>query len=251
VQSDKHSGNGRARRCKPGIIEAESQISNSILTSLPKSEYQAVLPHLEFVEMRWRYRLHEPTVPMEFGYFPNGGIVSLLIPGSDGRSAEVGMVGKDGFVGLNLMGGMSRTPQIALVQVASTATRLSAEALNRVVLSCTTLRALLFKYALIQGMEDAQTAACNRLHDLPQRLARWLLMNQDRLSCDVLPYTQEMLATMLGTGRPSVTLAARELERNGIIKQGRGNIEVLDRGKLEAFACECHAVMRAHIVAQS
>ncbi len=238
-------GEGKARGCESGVVQAESRISNSILVSLPKAEYATVLPFLEFVDLEWHRRLHEPTLPMKFGYFPNGGIVSLIVPVDDGRSAEVGMIGKEGFVGASLTIGMSRTPQVALVQAASTATRLSAEALSQLVLSAPTLRDSLFKYALIQGMEVAQTAACNRLHDLPQRLARWLLMSQDRLSCTVLPFTQEILATMLGTGRPSVTIAAQELEKNGGIEQGRGTIEIVDRGKLEGLSCECYATMRA------
>ncbi len=240
-----HKLKGEAEGCEPGAVQPDGQITNSILTSLPKAEYEAVLHFLEFVDLEWHHRLHEPTLPMEFGYFPNGGIVSLIIPVSDGRSAEVGMVGKEGFVGATLIIGMNRTSQMALVQVASTATRLSAEALKEVLPSCPTLRDLLFRRTLIQGMEVAQTAACNRLHDLSQRLARWLLMSHDRLNCTVLPYTQEILAAMLGTGRPSVTLAAQELERNGGIKQGRGTIEVLDRAKLEALSCECYATMRA------
>ena len=245
VQSNNGKSDGKARGCEPGVAQAESRISNSILTSLPKTEFDAVLPFLEFVDLQWHRRLHEPAVPMKFGYFPNGGIVSLIVPVSDGRSAEVGMIGKEGFVGAALTIGMSRTPQVALVQAASTATRLSAEALSTIVQSAPTLRDSVFKYALIQGMEVAQTAACNRLHDLPQRLARWLLMSQDRLSCAVLPFTQEILATMLGTGRPSVTIAAQELERNGGIKQGRGTIEIVDRRKLETRSCECYAIMRA------
>jgi CRP-like cAMP-binding protein len=215
------------------------------LAGLPQKEYEIVLPFLECVDLEWHRQLHEPTSPIEFGYFPNGGIISLIVPLSDGRSAEVGMVGKEGFVGAALLAGMNRTSQIALVQVPSTAMRVSAEALQTVVSCAPTLRYLLFRYTLIQGMEVAQTSACNRLHDLPQRLARWLLMSQDRLSCTVLPYTHEMLAAMLGTGRPSVKIAAQELEKGGSIKQGRGNIEIVNPNKLEARSCECLAIMRA------
>ena len=226
-------------------MPAERQISNIILTSLPKGEYESLLPHLEFTFMDWHHKLHEASVPIEFGYFPNGGIVSFVVPMRDGRNAEVGMVGKEGFVGAPLAGGLDRSPHQALVQVAATAARLPASVLSGLLPSCPTLATLLTRHALVQGMQVAQTAACNRLHDLEQRLARWLLMSQDRLDCNVLPYTQELLAIVLGTDRPSVSLAVGKLQRNAGVRQGHGEIHIVDRDRLEMSSCECYAVIRA------
>jgi CRP-like cAMP-binding protein len=235
---------GTARGCEPDTVNEDKKISNLILKSLPKNEYEMIFPHLEFVPMEWHHSLHEPNVPIRFGYFPDGGIVSLVVPVSDGRSAEVGMVGRDGFVGVPLAGGLDRSPHKALVQVASTASRLRRDVLRKLLPEAPYLTSSIMRFALLQGMQLAQTAACNRLHDLEQRLARWLLMSQDRLNCSVLPYTQELLATMLGTDRPSVTLAVGRLQRNRSIKQGHGEIEILDREKLLASSCECYSVIQ-------
>jgi len=239
-----HNGRGRARDCQRGVLEAENEVSNLILTSLPKNEYEKLLPYLEFVFMEWHHNLHQPSVPIDFGYFPNGGIVSFVVPVSDGRSAEVGMVGREGFVGAPLAGGLDRSPHLALVQVASTAVRLRADTLGRLLPSTPYLGTLLTRHALVQGMQLAQTAACNRLHDLEQRLARWLLMSQDRLDCNVLPYTQELLATMLGTDRPSVSIAVGKLQRNDCIRQGHGEIQILNRNRLKRSSCECYGVIQ-------
>lgn len=241
---NKYQVQGRGHRCLSETIQAEDKISNLILTSLPKSEYERILPHTEFTFIEWNHRLHEPNLPIKFAYFPNGGIISFVVPVSDGRSAEVGMVGREGFVGAPLIGGLDRSPHIALVQVASTAVKVRAEMLRELLPSTPHLATLLMRHALVQGLQLAQTAACNRLHNLEQRLARWLLMSQDRLNCKVLPYTQELLATLLGTDRPSVSIAIGKLQRNGAIRQGHGELEIVDPSKLKASTCECYEVIR-------
>jgi CRP-like cAMP-binding protein len=217
-----------------------------ILRSIPEDEYQALRPHLEQVSAEWHQVLHHAGQPLHCGYFPNGGVVSLIVPMRDGKSAEVGMVGREGFVGTPLAGGLDRSPHAALVQVAAPAMRVEADALQAVLPGAPQLALLLTRYALVQGMQLAQTAACNRLHNLEQRLARWLLMSQDRVSSNTLPYTQDLLAVMLGTDRPSVSIAAGELHAKGGIKQRRGRIEILDRGRLKKSTCECYRIIQEY-----
>jgi CRP-like cAMP-binding protein len=218
-------------------------ISNLILRALPENEYNIVADYLEPTDLKWHHRLHVANEAIEFGYFPDGGVISFVVPVSDGRAAEVGMVGREGFVGAPLAGGLDRSPHEALVQVATSAMRIRASILCRLLPSTPQLGILLTKYALIHGMQLAQTAACNRLHNLEQRLARWLLMSQDRVNSKTLPYTQELLAIMLGTDRPSVSVAAGVLQEKGSIRQHRGQIEITDRPKLKTSTCECYLVI--------
>jgi CRP-like cAMP-binding protein len=232
VQADQ--AGGRHRRPRP---------ANLILGALPANEYSALLAYLEPGQLEWHSRLHQANEIFEFGYFPEGGVISFVVPVRDGRSAEVGMVGREGFVGAPLAGGLDRSPVDAMVQVATSALRISAASLRKVLPSLPQLGFLLTKYALIHGMQLGQTAACNRLHNLEQRLARWLLMSQDRVNASVLPYTQELLAIMLGTDRPSVSVAAGILQGKGSIRQLRGQVEITDRSKLKASACECYQVI--------
>jgi CRP-like cAMP-binding protein len=226
---------------QPGASQATT---NLILNAIPQREYEIILPSLEPVSLEWHTALHQAKEPIEYGYFPNGGVISLVVPLSDGRSAEVGMIGREGFVGAPLAGGLDRSPHLALVQVSSTAMRIHAGLLQKVLPSTPQLATLLTRYALVQGMQLAQTAACNRLHNLEQRLARWLLMSQDRVKSNVLPYTQDLLAVMLGTDRPSVCIAVGVLQKKGSVKQKRGSIEIVDRSLLKVSTCECYEVIQ-------
>lgn len=219
---------------------------NLILRSIPKNEYEILHPYLESVSLEVHQVLHQSHQPIAFGYFPTNGVVSLIVPMSDGRSAEVGMVGREGFVGIPLAGGFDRSPHVAMVQVAATAMRIEANALQEIVRTTPRMATLLTRYALIQGMQLAQTAACNRLHNLAQRLARWLLMSQDRSGLSVLPYTHDLLAVMLGTDRPSVSGAIGELETSGSIRHTRAKIEILDRDRLKETSCECYPIIQAY-----
>jgi len=225
---------------------SEPAISNVILSSIPDEEYQIILPSLEPVTLARKCVLHQANEPIEYGYFPNGGIISFLVPVSEGRSTEVGMVGREGLVGAALAGGLDRSTHVALVQVGGTAMRIPASRLTEILPWTRRLGALLTRYALIQGMQVAQTAACNRLHNLEQRLARWLLMSQDRVGTNSLPYTQKLLASMLGTDRPSVSIAIGALQKTGCMKQHRGYVEIIDRTCLESSVCECYRVVEEY-----
>src|ERR1700692_2771786 len=219
-------------------------VYSGILLSIPDDEYEAILPHLEFVDLPLRRSLHESPDGLEYGYFLNLGLASLVIETHDGRSVEVGIVGREGFVGVPLAAGLTMTPYRAFVQANGNGFRIKAEVLEVTLSSTPNLRHRLNQYAQAQGMRVAQLAACNRLHEIDQRLARWLLMCQDRIGSDLLPMTHEFFAQMLGTGRPSVSLAAAVLQRAGFIQYARGTVKITDRKGLEAAACECYAVIQ-------
>jgi CRP-like cAMP-binding protein len=223
---------------------AGKAVRNVILLSLPDEEYSLVRPHLEPVELPQYDILHEPGEKIAFGYFLNDGMTSRVALNSDGRSVEVGIVGKEGMVGMSLTVGLRRGTFRAIMQMAGSGLRIRSEAFE-VVLGCApTLRSELSRFALMHGMQVAQLAACNRLHEIDQRLARWLLMCQDRVDSQVLPLTHEFLAQMLGTGRPSVSLAAGVLENAQLIENMRGTVKILNRKSLEEAACECYGVIQ-------
>jgi CRP-like cAMP-binding protein len=164
----------------------------------------------------------------------------------DGKTAEAGILGNEGFTGTLAAVGLSRGPLQAVVQITGDGFRVEVGALQNTLKSAPHLQRLLTRYAAVRGMQVAQTAACNRLHDIEQRLARWLLMTQDRVDSGSLPITHDFLATMLGTDRPSVSLAAGVLQKKGLIEYTRGAVEIVNRKKLEDSACECYGVIRQY-----
>lgn len=219
-------------------------ISNTILLSIPDHEFTVLRPSLEFVEPSYRQTLHEPGERIDYAYFLNGGMVSFMIVTSDSRSVEVGIAGKEGVVGAQLAVGVHRSPYRTIVQMPGDGLRIGAGELEQVLLLTPQLNLLLNRYAQIQGLQVAQLAACNRLHEIEQRLARWLLMSQDRVDSGSFPMTHDWLAQMLGTRRPSVTLAAGILQKAGMIEYTRGNVKILNRKSLEEAACECYQVIQ-------
>jgi CRP-like cAMP-binding protein len=225
---------------------AGKPVSNKILLSISDSEYNSLRPHLEYIDLPNHLVLHEAGEKLEFAYFPNGGLISLVVVMKDGKTAEAGVVGNEGFTGAGAAAGLSRGPLRAVVQVTGDGFRVKVGALQDTLESCRHLHMMLNRYVAIRGMQVAQTAACNRLHEIKQRLARWLLMTQDRVDSGALPITHDFLATMLGTDRPSVSLAAGVLQKKGIIEYTRGAVKILNRKKLEDSACECYAVIRLY-----
>jgi len=164
----------------------------------------------------------------------------------DGKTAEAGIVGKEGFTGTPAAVGLSRSPLQAVVQITGDGFRVEVGALQNTLESTPHLQLMLSRYAIVQGMQVAQTAACNRLHDIKERLARWLLMTQDRVDAESLPITHDFLATMLGTDRPSVSLAASILQREQLIEYTRGAVKIVNRKKLEDYACECYGITQQY-----
>jgi CRP-like cAMP-binding protein len=223
---------------------AGKPVSNKILLSVPDSEYHVIRPHLEFLSMPHHLSLYEPNHPLEFVYFPNAGMVSLVIAMEDGRTVEVGEVGKEGFAGIPAAVGMRKSQLREVVQIAGIGFRVRVGALQSALRTTPQFELILARYAVVQGLQIAQTAACNRLHNIEQRFARWLLITQDRVDSATFAITHDFLATMLGTDRPTVSLAARTLKKKQAIVYTRGGIQVLSRAKLESCACECYGAMQ-------
>jgi CRP-like cAMP-binding protein len=219
-------------------------VTNKVLLATPDNEYELMRPDLTYIDLPDHMSLHEPTQNIEFVYFPNRGVVSQVVVTKDGRTVEVGVVGQEGYVGAGLAAGLSRSSVREIIQVAGDGFRMMGNALERVLRSAPQLQAVLNRHAGLQGMQVAQTAACNRLHDIQQRLSRWLLMTQDRVGSGVLPITHDFIATMMGTDRSTVSLAASVLQKKGIIEYVRGAVKVANRRKLEKSSCECYSVIR-------
>jgi CRP-like cAMP-binding protein len=219
-------------------------IRNVILLSIPDEEFALIRPDLEAVDLPQHRILHDPGARIDYGYFMNGGMTSLVVLTNDGRSVEVGIVGREGMTGMPLIAGLRRGLWRGIVQIAGSGVRLRAEVLEQVLPASPRLLQELNRYAMLHGLQVAQIAACNRLHEIEQRLARWLLMCQDRVDSQTLKLTHEFLAQMLGTGRPSVSLASALLEQAGIIENLRGTIKIMNRKGLETVACECYGAIQ-------
>ena len=234
-----------SKNVAPSSNGSESQkVQNGILLSLAADEFDALFPKLVFVDLPKHALLNEIAEPIEWAYFINRGLASFLNVMTDGKSVEVGLTGKEGFVGLPLLAGFSTSPSRAVMQVDGSAFRISPVDFQVALKAYPSLDRNLQRFSQILGMQAMQAAACNRLHEVDQRLARWLLMSQDRLAGDVVPLTQETLANMLGTRRASVTEAAGILQKAGLITYRRGDVKIDDRGGLEGAACECYNAMR-------
>lgn len=225
---------------------AGNPVANRILSAVPENEFRYLRSHLEFVVLPQRQVLHQAHQPLEFAYFPNSGLISLVVALTGGKTVETGIVGREGFVGIPAIAGLLRSPLIEVMQISGDGFRLPTANVQEVLSPAPELRSLLQHHAVILSLQVAQTAACNRLHGIEQRLARWLLMAQDRVDSEALPITHDFLATMLGTDRPSVTLAARVLQKNQIIEYNRGSVKILNRPELEKVSCECYAVIQQY-----
>jgi CRP-like cAMP-binding protein len=220
------------------------QITNKVLLAAPDNEFDLLRADLTYVNLPSHLSLHEPAQDIEFLYFPNRGMVSQVVVTKDGRTVEVGVVGKEGYTGSGLATGLSRSSVREIIQIAGDGFRMMGNALERILRSAPQLRMLMNRHTGIQGMQVAQTAACNRLHDIQQRLSRWLLMTQDRVGSGTLPITHDFIATMMGTDRTTVSLAASVMQKNGIIEYVRGAVKIVNRRKLEKSSCECYGVIQ-------
>ena len=223
-----------------------NHIENEILLDLPRKECAAILPKLELVRLKLHQVVHEAGDSLKSGYFCNSGMLSLLTVMPDGKSVEVGLIGKEGFAGLPLIAGFNTSFTRTVVQGEGTAYRVDADALRTALRDCPVLERGLQRYSQTLGMQAQQIATCNRLHETEERLARWLLMTQDRLSCNALPLTQDFMAEMLGSRRSSVTVAAGTLQKAGLISYTRGCVIIVDRKGLEEAACDCYDLLREY-----
>jgi CRP-like cAMP-binding protein len=213
------------------------------LLKLPGKEFSTVLPALKLVQLPTHTVLNEVSEPIAFAYFIESGLASVLNVLEDGKSVEVGLAGKEGFIGIPLVVGFSSSPNRVIMQVKGSGFKISAADFAAILPQCPQLEKSLQRFSQELGVQAMQVAACNRLHEVDERLARWLLMSQDRLGGDIVPLTQEFLAHMLGTRRASVTLAAGMLQKAGLIAYSRGEVKIENRKELEDAACECYAAI--------
>lgn len=221
-----------------------NHIHNEILRDLVPKEGDTFLPKLEFVRLKLHQVLHEAGETLKSGYFCNKGMFSVLTVTPDGRSVEVGLIGKEGFSGVPLIAGFRTNHTRVVVQAEGTAYRVDASIFRAALRQCPKLERRLQRYSQIMAMQVQLIATCNRLHGVDERLARWLLMTADRVGSDALPLTQEFLAQMLGSTRSTVTISAGTLQKAGLISYTRGNVDILDRGSLEAAACDCYGSLQ-------
>ena len=237
----------RATQKAPPLVEG-NPVRNELLLGLPSQECDSIFPELTFVQLRTHDVLQETEEPIKYAYFIDSGMVSILSVMRDGKSVEVGLSGKEGCTGLQLAAGFKTSDTRSVVQIEGTAFRVSNQGLIKLLRQCPILAKRIQQYGLLMAMQGTQVAACNRLHEVDERLARWLLMSQDRIGNDggVVPLTHEFLAHMLGTRRSSVTVAAGLLAKSGLITYNRGHVKIENRERLEDAACECYDLIRKH-----
>jgi CRP-like cAMP-binding protein len=219
-------------------------IQNRLLLNLPRKESDFVFSKLVFLDLRLNDLLQEAEKQIKYCYFPNTAMASILNVMNDGKSVEVGLAGWEGFVGMPLVVGFRSSASRAVTQAQGTAFRINADDMRQALRHCPQLMISLMRYSQEATMEVTQIAACNRLHEVEERLARWLLMSQDRIGSDKLPLTQEFLSQMLGSRRASVTVAAGALQKAGLIHYTRGHVSILNREALESASCECYQVIQ-------
>jgi CRP-like cAMP-binding protein len=222
-------------------VTKRAALTNGILRRLPRKEFKTISSKLEPVPLPLHSILNEAAKPVVYCYFLSDGLASILTVLGNGKLVEVGLTGAEGFVGLPLVAGLKTSATRVIVQVAGSGYRISARNLISVLTVCPALRKSLAQFGQDVAVQSAQIAACNRLHNANQRLARWLLMSQDRLGGDQVRLTQEFLAHMLGMRRASVNVALGFLQKARLIGFARGAVTIEDRSGLEAASCECYA----------
>ncbi len=222
------------------LLQAYNAVRNLLLCALPAAECGCLLPDLQPVTFSLGQILCEPGERIHYCYFPTSAVVSLVYTMEDGSTAEMGLVGNEGVLGVAALLGGESTCSRAVVAVAGDALRLPAKRLQEEFAHGGPLQHLVLRYTLALITQVSQTAVCNRLHSVEQRLCRWLLLCHDRKNCSELLMTQELIANMLGGRRESVTVAAGRLQDAGLIHYCRGRITILDRNGLESNVCECY-----------
>jgi CRP-like cAMP-binding protein len=236
-----------ARSSSPSTDGDGNHIHNQILLDLPTAESELVLPELEFVRLGVHHMLHDTGDTLKSAWFCNSGMISILSVFPDGKSVEVGLVGREGFVGLPLVAGFRTASTRAIAQIEASAFRIDSEKLSGLLPQCPRMERRLQQFSQIMTMQVTQLAACNRLHEVGERLARWLLMCADRVESNSVPLTQEFLGQMLGTRRSSVTVAAGMLQKAGLITYSRGDVQIIDRSGMEEASCECYNLMARQV----
>jgi len=219
--------------------------TNRLLAALPKDEYQRLLPKLEPFSLVFGELIYESGDLIRNVYFPTSGIISLLATVEDRGTLEVGIVGREGMVGLPAFMGVKASGNRAVVQGAGEALRMKATVFRAESENGGSFPQLLRRYTHSRLTQIAQGSACNRFHPIDARLARWLLMTRDRMGTDEFQLTQEFLSNMLGVRREGVNKAAGALQQQNLISYSRGNLLILDRVGLTAIACDCYGIIKA------
>ncbi len=218
-------------------------VLNAILQQLPEAEFESLRPYLEFQEFRIAHCLLQQGSSIRAVYFLNSGVASMILETPNARSVEIGLSGCEDMVGLLLIGGVERLTYSVLIQAPGEGFRVSAPTIIRLLPTMPTLNRLLLKRLALRSLEQAQNAACNRLHNLSQRLARWLLLTHDRVASDIIDTTHDFLARMVGADRGTVSWEIADFENRGILERRRGSVRIIDRVKLEERSCECYEVL--------
>lgn len=226
-------------------LPARGSIRNKLIAGLAVKDFNRIRPHLERITLPQHKRLLRPSARTEYAYFPESGMVSLILSLEEGHVVEVGLVGNEGIVGVLAGLGTSRISGEAIVQMPGSGLRMNTDVLRKEIGVNPSIRQMLLRYVQALFCQITQTAACNARHQLPQRLARWLLMANDCTLANEVNLTHEFLSMMLSVRRPGVTDALNELRDAGIIATGHGRITILKRKRLEATACECYRTVKA------
>ncbi|MBE9194171.1 Crp/Fnr family transcriptional regulator [Synechocystis sp. LEGE 06083] len=217
---------------------------NQLLGLLPVEAYKRLTPHLKKVVYKIGTVLYEPNEVMEFAYFPNTAMISVVSIMEDGSTTEIGLIGNEGMVGLPIILGGKQTTSQVIVQVPGEAWKLSAHILLQEFEQSPQLQRILLLYTQARLTQISQSAACNRQHKIEERLARWLMSVHDCVQVDEIPLTQEFVANMLGVRRSGVTIAANSLQQSGMIAYRRGRITLLDYDALKRTSCECYQLVQ-------
>lgn len=214
-----------------------------MLEALPDEELDLILPKLELVNLKLGFVLSESGDAAEHVFFPTTAIISLLYAMENGSSAEIGMIGNEGVLGIALFLGGDTMPNRAVIQSEGGVCKMKIKDLKSVFAEGGVFQIILLRFAQALMTQISQTAVCNRLHSLEQHLCRWLLLSHDRLKVNTLTMTQDLIADMLGVRRESVSVAAKNLADKKLIKYARGKITIVDRQGLEQHVCECYEVV--------
>jgi CRP-like cAMP-binding protein len=228
----------------PPAIESQLSYKNKILASLPRAEIARLSPHLSPLDLGVGKTLQTPDEDSSYAYFLESGMASVVVDMANGNTVETGITGKEGIVGIPVLLGTKSMPLRIFMQIAGTGFRIKAQRLKEEFERSAMLRRQINGCVQANLVQTAQTAACNRLHDIAERLARWLLMCHDRMESDTFCITHEFLGHMLGTPRSTVTLAAGILHKDGLLDYSRGRVVIRDRKGLEKAACECYRTIR-------
>jgi CRP-like cAMP-binding protein len=221
-------------------------MDNKLLAKVPADELKRLQPHLHEVRLEYMQVLSEPDESITQVYFPTRGVLSMVNEPDSGDIVEFATIGNEGMVGVPVLLGSNSMPSRVMVQVAGSGFQIESKRFSEILKQTPAFNARLMRYVMALLNQVAQATSCNRLHEVQERCARWLLHTHDRVNGDSFMLTQEFLSQMLGVHRPTVTIAARMLQQAGLIRYTRGQIEVIDREGLEATACSCYRTITDH-----